>query len=201
MKLCLRIRRLSKWSERKQFVFSLDRQYRDYLNEITDMFFRSIYTQISQALGDHPEAAVYSEKTAEILPAMRFCAYKTGAELKISDLASEYQSAAIEAMIAQRPKMSEITFRNNKISVPNEKIAALLVKIEEFEKKVDKKVEMYEEILIELRDVIQTVRDTTKVEQVWKDQRCSFNIIALLKVNRTDLLFCSKGPKLSHRCC
>lgn len=41
--------------------------------------YRSIYTQIAQALGEHPEAAVYAEKTAEILPAMRFCAYKTGA--------------------------------------------------------------------------------------------------------------------------
>lgn len=41
--------------------------------------YRSIYTQIAQALGDHPEAAAYGEKTSEILPAMRFCAYKSGA--------------------------------------------------------------------------------------------------------------------------
>jgi len=46
---------------------------------MTWFFYRSIYTQISQALGDHPEASVYAEKTAEILPAMRFCSYKTGA--------------------------------------------------------------------------------------------------------------------------
>lgn len=87
-------------------------------------------------------------------------------ELKISDLASEYQSAAIEAMIAQRPKMSEVTFRNVKIAVTSEKIAAVLVRIEEFEKKADRKVEMYEQILIELRDAVQTVRDSTKLEQV-----------------------------------
>jgi len=93
-------------------------------------------------------------------------------------LASEYQSAAIEAMIAQRPKMSEITFRKNKISVPSEKIAALLVRIEEFEKKVEKKVEMYEEILIELRDVIQFVRDNTKIEQVW---HIIYNILIEIK--------------------
>jgi RNA-binding signal recognition particle 68 len=145
-------------------------------------------------LGDHPEAEVYAEKSAEILPAMRFCSYKTGSgilschisryyiicllnnnkqqlvpfflELKISDLSSEFQSAAIEAMIAQRPKMSEVVFRNIKITVPNEKIAAVLVKIEEFEKKTDKKVDMYEQILIDLRDAIQNVRDSSKLEQV-----------------------------------
>lgn len=87
-------------------------------------------------------------------------------ELKISELSSEFQSAAIQDMIAQRPKMSEITFRNNKITVPTEKIAALLVRIDEFDKKPDKKVEMYEEILVDLRDAIQTVRDTVKSEQV-----------------------------------
>lgn len=69
-------------------------------------------------------------------------------------------------MIAQRPKMSEITFRKNKITVPSEKIATLLVRMEEFEKKEEKKVEMYEEILVDLRDAIQTVRDTVKNEQV-----------------------------------
>jgi hypothetical protein len=69
-------------------------------------------------------------------------------------------------MIAQRPKMSEITFRKKKINVPSEKIAALFVRIEEFEKKTDRKVEMYEQILIELRDCIQIVRDSTKSEQV-----------------------------------
>lgn len=41
-------------------------------------FFRTIYTQIAQALGEHPEAAIYKEKTTEILPSMRFCAYQTG---------------------------------------------------------------------------------------------------------------------------
>lgn len=87
-------------------------------------------------------------------------------ELKISELSSEFQSAAIQDMIAQRPKMSEITFRNNKITVPTEKIAALLVRIDEFEKKQDKKVEMYEEILVDLRDAIQNVRDVIKSEQV-----------------------------------
>lgn len=84
-------------------------------------------------------------------------------------MASEYQSAAIEAMIAQRPKMSEVTFRNNKIAVNSEKVAAVLLRIEEFEKKVDKKVEMYEQILIELRDAIQTARDSAKTDQVEND--------------------------------
>jgi len=87
-------------------------------------------------------------------------------ELKIADLAVEYQSAAIEAMIAQQPKMSEITFRNHKISIPNEKIATVLLKIEEFEKKEDKRVETYESILVDLRDTIQAVRDLSKTEQV-----------------------------------
>jgi len=72
-------------------------------------------------------------------------------------------------MMAQRPKMSEVSFRKNKITVPSEKIAALLVRIEEFEKKEDKKVEMYEEILVDLRDAIQIVRDMQKPDQVRSD--------------------------------
>ena len=80
-------------------------------------------------------------------------------DLNISELTAQFQSAAIEAMIAQRPKMSEVTFRGYKITVPTEKLAALLVRIDDFGKKENVKVEDYEEVLVELRDAIQTVRD------------------------------------------
>lgn len=89
-------------------------------------------------------------------------------ELQISDLAAEFQSAAIQAMISQKPKMSEVHFRNNKITVPTEKLAALLVRIDDFEKSEDRKIDMYEEILVELRDAIQNVRDSSKTEQVYE---------------------------------
>ena len=38
-----------------------------------------MYSQIGQALGEHPDAALYVEKSTELLPSMRFCAYQTGA--------------------------------------------------------------------------------------------------------------------------
>lgn len=86
--------------------------------------------------------------------------------MDISELSSQFQSAAIEAMIAQKPKMSEFMFREHKITVPSEKLAALLVRIDDFEKKSNKKIEMYEEILVELREAIQTVRDAIQKDQV-----------------------------------
>jgi hypothetical protein len=92
--------------------------------------------------------------------------------LDISELSAQFQSAAIEAMIAQRPKMSEFMFREHKITVPSEKLAALLVRLEDFEKKTDKKIEMYEEILVDLRDAIQTVRDSNRKEEV-TDRPCT----------------------------
>jgi len=53
---------------------------------------RSIYLQISKALGEHPDALAYSEKTSEMLPAMRFCAYKTGAgnEIRMKNIDMNY---------------------------------------------------------------------------------------------------------------
>jgi signal recognition particle subunit SRP68 len=160
---------------------------------------QTIYSQIGQALGDHPEASVYDEKIKELLPSMRFCAYQTGAELDISELSAEFQSAAIEAMIAQRPKMSEFMFREHKITVPSEKLAALLVRLEDFEKKSDKQIEMYEEILVDLRDAIQTVRDSIRKEEAEgkvpkASMLLSYLIYLRLKVtnSRTELMILEK---------
>jgi signal recognition particle subunit SRP68 len=167
---------------------------------------QSIYAQIARVLGDHPEAAIYNEKSNELLPSMRFCAYQTGADLNISELTAQFQSAAIEAMIAQRPKMSEVNFRGYKITVPTEKIQALLVRIEDFEKKESVKVEDYEEILVELRDAIQAVRDLVKPEQQTAKTKPSMMLSYLLYLrlkltnSRTELLLKEKSqPKDSIR--
>ncbi|CAG7668630.1 unnamed protein product [Allacma fusca] len=167
---------------------------------------QSIYAQIARVLGDHPEASIYNEKSNELLPSMRFCAYQTGADLNISELTAQFQSAAIEAMIAQRPKMSEVNFRGYKITVPTEKIQALLVRIEDFEKKDSVKVEDYEEILVELRDAIQAVRDLTKPEQQTAKTKPSMMLSYLLYLrlkltnSRTELLLKEKTqPKDSIR--
>ena len=51
------------------------------------LLFRTIYSQIARALGDHPDAANYNEKASELLPSMRFCAYQTGAgNFKINEV-------------------------------------------------------------------------------------------------------------------
>jgi len=98
-------------------------------------------------------------------------------ELDISQLSAEFKSAAIQALIAQRPKMSEVTFRNIKITIPDEKIAGLLARIEDLEQQEEKKVEMFEEILVEVRDAIQTVRDGLNAEKEQVSASCFISFI------------------------
>jgi signal recognition particle subunit SRP68 len=88
-------------------------------------------------------------------------------------------------MIAQKPKMSEVMFRGNKITIPTEKLAALLVRIDEFEKKADRKIQMYEDILIDLRDAIQTVRESNKADVAANKAKPSMLLSYLLYLRLT----------------
>lgn len=149
---------------------------------------KKIYGNLSEALKGDDCQVFYSQKVDEIIPNIRYCNYNLGDETARKDLVDLKLKSAkgsalaedIDALISQTKEnqittFSEITWRKNiKIQIKNEKVKLFLLNLQEYEKQIQEstdfevKISLYESILKDLVDAVQTVRDELKLDQTFQ---------------------------------
>jgi len=149
---------------------------------------KKIYANLSEALSGDDSQIFYSQKVDEIVPNIRYCNYNLGDEsarqdlvnLKLKSTTGSELAENIDMLISQTKEnqvatFSEITWRQKiKIQIKNEKVKVFLLNLQEYEKKIqetsdfDVKIGLYENILKDLVDVVQLVRDELKLDQTFQ---------------------------------
>lgn len=137
-----------------------------------------IYQNLSDALPEE-ERTLYSAKVAELLPSLRYCAYritegKEEGKESLDDLlelrAQGMDIDSLNTLVAQTKTESTDTlqtmdWRGRKVTVRPEKVRVFLLSIQEVDKSVEKaktvqaKIELLETVIMDCRDAIQAVKD------------------------------------------
>lgn len=134
-----------------------------------------IYQNLSDALPEE-ERTLYSAKVAELLPSLRYCAYRIsegkeeGKESLVELRAQGMDLDSLNTLVAQTKTESTDTlqtmdWRGRKVTVRPEKVRVFLLSIQEVDKSVEKaktvqgKIELLETVIMDCRDAIQAVKD------------------------------------------
>lgn len=137
-----------------------------------------IYQNLADALPEE-ERTLYQAKVTELLPSLRYCAYrigegKTEGKEKMGDLmelrAQGLDIDNLNTLVAQTKTESTDTlqtmdWRGRKVTVRPEKVRLFLLSIQEVDRSVEKaatvqaKIELLETVIMDCRDAIQAVKD------------------------------------------
>lgn len=140
-----------------------------------------IYQNLSDALPEE-EQTLYQAKVAELLPSLRYCAYRIGesgngggAKDGSMDDFMQFRAQGLDienlnTLVAQTKTESSDTlqtmdWRGRKVTVRPEKVRLFLLSMQEVDKSVEKtktvqaKIELLETIIMDCRDSIQAVKD------------------------------------------
>ncbi|XP_039595538.1 signal recognition particle subunit SRP68 [Polypterus senegalus] len=149
---------------------------------------KTIYEKLASAFTEE-QASLYRQRVEEISPNIRYCAYNIGDQNAINDLKQMRLSAVgsvgiaekLEMLIAQtRAKqaatMSEVEWRGRTIPVKIDKVRIFLLGLNDNEAAIaeaaneETKERLYESLLSECRDTIQTVREELKAESKLRER-------------------------------
>lgn len=145
---------------------------------------RSIYEKLAGAFMDETTKALYLQRVEEIGPNIRYCAYNLGQggtdindlmKMRLSAVGQDMLAAKIDAAIAQtREKLAssfgEVTWQGKTVPIRNEKVRVFILRIQdqdqEIERQVqfDDKMEVFDNLLMECKDVLQVVKDELNSE-------------------------------------
>ncbi|XP_071968022.1 signal recognition particle subunit SRP68 [Engystomops pustulosus] len=149
---------------------------------------KTIYEKLASAFTEE-QAVLYNQRVDEISPNIRYCAYNIGDKTAMNELmqmrlrgggAEGLLAEKLETLISQtRAKqaatMSEVEWRGRTIPVKIDKVRIFLLGLSDTESAISQaeddeaKERLFESVLSECRDAIQSVREELKVEQRQRD--------------------------------
>ncbi|CAG9786272.1 unnamed protein product [Diatraea saccharalis] len=122
------------------------------------------------------ERQVYRQKSEELKPSLRYCAYNIGDESAAGDLVAMRGQGLIEnldALMAQAKEsrsgvMHEVEWRGRRVTVRPEKVRLFLIALQDLDKSVantqnvQAKIDILENILMDCKDAISAIKDEMK---------------------------------------
>ncbi|KAM3921203.1 signal recognition particle subunit SRP68 [Leptodactylus fuscus] len=149
---------------------------------------KTIYEKLASAFTEE-QAVLYNQRVDEISPNIRYCAYNIGDKTAMNELmqmrlrgggAEGLLAEKLEALISQtRAKqaatMSEVEWRGRTVPVKIDKVRIFLLGLSDTEAAISQaeddeaKERLFESVLSECRDAIQSVREELKAEQRQRD--------------------------------
>ena len=133
---------------------------------------KTIYESLSQAVGEE-EGNLFRQKMDEITPSLRYCAYNIGDASAKNDLMSlrgEGATNELDSLISQTREqqaatLQDIEWKGRKMAVKQEKVRLFMLSYQESgqeltrAKDVAAKQSVYENLLLQCKDAVQTMRD------------------------------------------
>ncbi|XP_044154048.1 signal recognition particle subunit SRP68 [Bufo gargarizans] len=149
---------------------------------------KTIYEKLASAFTEE-QAVLYNQRVDEISPNIRYCAYNIGDKTAMNELmqmrlrgggAEGLLAEKLETLISQtRAKqaatMSEVEWRGRTIPIKIDKVRIFLLGLSDTEAAISQaedeeaKERLFESVLSECRDAIQSVREELKIEQRQRD--------------------------------
>ncbi|RVE44468.1 hypothetical protein evm_010872 [Chilo suppressalis] len=128
------------------------------------------------------ERQVYRQKSEELKPSLRYCAYNIGDESAAGDLVAMRGQGLIEnldSLMAQAKEsrsgvMHEVEWRGRRVTVRPEKVRLFLIALQDFDKSVanahtvEAKIDILENILMDCKDAISAIKDEIKNDPKFK---------------------------------
>ncbi|KAL0841092.1 hypothetical protein ABMA28_014854 [Loxostege sticticalis] len=122
------------------------------------------------------ERHVYRQKSEELKPSLRYCAYNIGDESAAGDLVAMRSQGLIDnldSLMAQAKEsrsgvMHEVEWRGRRVTVRPEKVRLFLIALQDFDKSVaaaqtvEGKIDILENILMDCKDAISAIKDEIK---------------------------------------
>lgn len=164
-----------------------------------------IYEKLASALNEE-DAPLYRQKSEEITPSLRYCAYNLG-EATASELLQLRSQAHgellknLDILVDQTVEhntnaMNEVKWRNRSFPVKSEKVRAFLLADRDLEKSfvnasIDNNISLIEQHLMDCKDAITVVRDDCKTELNIKpgdaipSAQLLLNYLSYIRLNRT----------------
>jgi len=149
---------------------------------------QTIYEKLASALTED-DRVIYRQRVEDITPNIRYCSYNIGDESAINDLkqlrftgtGEDQLGSNLDALILQtREKqaatLSEVKWRGRTVPVRHEKVRLFLLNANERSSEVggagdeEKKMHVYDTLLMEARDALQVLRDELKADPKSKGQ-------------------------------
>jgi len=137
-----------------------------------------IYERLAAALNEE-DAPLYRQKSEEIIPSLRYCAYNLGEATATELLQLRSQAHGellknLDILVAQTVKhsenaMNEVKWRNRSFPVKSEKVRGFLLADRDLEKSfingsILDNINLLEQHLMDCKDAIMVVRDECKLE-------------------------------------
>jgi len=145
---------------------------------------RSIYEKLAGAFMDEDTKMLYLQRVEEISPNIRYCAYNLGqGGLDINELMKMRSNAAGQDMLAAkidaaiketREKLAssfgEVSWRGKTVPLRNEKARVFILRVQdknneiERQESFEKKMEVFDNLLMESKDALQEVKEEISSE-------------------------------------
>ncbi|GBP38399.1 Signal recognition particle subunit SRP68 [Eumeta japonica] len=154
-------------------------QWRDAAERFTRA--QLVLDNLCAALPDD-ERPIYKQKSEELKPSLRYCAYNIGDESAAGDLLAMRGQGLIEnldTLMAQAKEsrsgiMHEVEWRGRRVTVRPEKVRLFLIALQDLDKsaasaeKIEAKIDILENILMDCKDAISAIKDEMKNDQKLK---------------------------------
>ncbi|XP_063824826.1 signal recognition particle subunit SRP68 [Ostrinia nubilalis] len=122
------------------------------------------------------ERHVYRQKSEELKPSLRYCAYNIGDESAAGDLVAMRSQGLIDnldSLMAQAKEsrsgvMHEVEWRGRRVTVRPEKARLFLIALQDFDRSaaaaptVEARIEVFENCLMDAKDAISAIKDEIK---------------------------------------
>jgi signal recognition particle subunit SRP68 len=150
---------------------------------------QTIYDKLKIGVRNEDDKQMFDQRIDEITTNARFCQYKSGDKNAARELRNLRTKAALddpemtrvldaflsETHEQQTSSISEITWRQRKIQVTNEKVRLFFLNLQEFQAEIkkpdvlfDTKMSLYESFLKEAVETLQIVKDELKNDPTFK---------------------------------
>ncbi|CAF1132775.1 unnamed protein product [Adineta steineri] len=150
---------------------------------------QTIYDKLKTGVRSEDDKQMIDQRIDEITTNVRFCQYKSGDKNAAKELRNLRTKAALddpemtrildaflsEAHEQQTSTISEVTWRQHKIQIANEKVRLFFLNLQEFEAEIkksgvsfDTKMSLYESFLKEAVETLQIAKDELKNDPTFK---------------------------------
>ncbi|KAL4709872.1 hypothetical protein ACJJTC_003835 [Scirpophaga incertulas] len=140
-----------------------------------------VLDKLCAALPDD-ERLVYTQKSEELKPSLRYCAYNIGDETAAGDLVEMRSKGLIDnldSLMAQAKEsrsgvMHEVEWRGRRVTVKPEKVRLFLIALQDYDasvanaQTVEGKISILENILMDCKDAISAIKDEIKNDPKFK---------------------------------
>ncbi|NP_001093374.1 signal recognition particle 68kDa L homeolog [Xenopus laevis] len=161
---------------------------------------KTIYEKLASAFTEE-QAVLYNQRVDEISPNIRYCAYNIGDKTAMDELmqmrlrtggtegllAEKLEALITQTRAKQAATMSEVEWRGRTVPVKIDKVRIFLLGLADNEAAIaqaedeETKERLFENVLIECRDAIQSVREELKTEQRQRDADTEFGKVSNLQ--------------------